>query len=183
MWKYFRGVHSCVSISNVGRWNATFKWLWRYGYMPSLLSISHIGRWDLSLWDSGGAAWLGWRRDRPGSVRTARPSAHHPPQAWIGGSQCTCSEDSKIWIFFSLLADSFIKNEFYRLSTVSFGFLELVEKLSQLSIVKSNDSDERGWCDKTLLRIFMIHRNITFITKNNSSNNHIKRSEIFRNEQ
>ena len=27
-----------------------------------------------------------------------------------------------------------------------------------------------------LLRIFMIHRNITFIAKNNSSNNHIKRS-------
>lgn len=30
-----------------------------------------------------------------------------------------------------------------------------------------------------LLRIFMIHRNITFIVKNNSSNNHIKRSENF----
>ena len=47
-----------------------------------------------------------------------------------------------------------------------------------MSVVNCNDCIVIVSCyiDRHLLRIFMIHRNITFIAKNNSSNNHIKRS-------
>ena len=65
-------------------------------------------------------------------------TAHHPPQASRQSRSAHAVKTARAQYYFFLLTD------FYRLSTVSFGFPELVEKLSQLSIVKSNDSDERG---------------------------------------